>query len=65
MEIPLLQEQETFLRSSASSVFIADNVNLFLKLQASLLQSYARVNHNVWARKVGIKMYFLAETSLT
>lgn len=49
MEIPQLQEQETFLRSSASSIFIADNVNLllFLKLQAQLFLLDAGINHSV------------------
>lgn len=62
---PLLQEQETVLSSSASSIFIADNVNLFLKLQTQLLQSNAHINDNVLARNVVIKMFFLAETSFT
>lgn len=65
MEIPQLQEQETFLRNSANSIFIADNVNLllFLKVEAQLLQSDACVNHNVWEGKVVINTFFLAETS--
>lgn len=63
METPLLQEQETVLRSSASSIFLADN--LFTKLQTQLLQSNAHINDNVLARRVGIKMFFLAEISFT
>lgn len=65
MEISQLQEQETFLRSSASSIFIAHNVNLllFLKLQAQLFQSDAAINHSVWEGKVVINTFFLAETS--
>lgn len=65
MEIPQLQEQETFLRSSASSIFIADNVNLllFLKLQAQLFLLDAGINHSVWEGKVVINTFFLVETS--
>lgn len=66
MEIPMLQEQETFLRNSGSSIFIADSINLFVNLQAQLHFNQMHVkNHNVWGRKVGIKMFFLAETSFT
>lgn len=65
METPPLSEQKTVLRSSASSIFMADNMNFFLKLQTQLLQSNVHINDSVLARKVGIKMFFLAEISFT